>query len=243
MLLNRDNHLHNTSESHKKTYNEPLNGHRDLARVSSRRLGPVPVVLALAGVLLGPLAANVAVAAQDPAAQAGSVSAANGAPWADAPYRYVVIDQSVRDVLQEFGRNLSLPVEVSDAVDGEVRGDIHADTAADFLEQVCQANGLAWFFDGYVLHVAAREELARRSFDLDGVDVASLRAELGSAEIGSPLSAEIRDDVNRLEAMGPPSWLAAVAQRVDALRRTPSPSAPGEVRVFRGSVAQPAASE
>lgn len=186
---------------------------------------------------------SLAVADQSAAPRDDVESAASKAPWADRSYRYVVIDQNVRDVLQEFGRNLSLPVEVSDAVDGEVRGDIHADTAADFLEQVCQANGLAWFFDGYVLHVAAREELARRSFDLDGVDVATLRADIDAAEIGSPLSAEFRDDVNRLEAMGPPSWLAEVTQRVDALRRTPSPSTPGEVRVFRGSVAQPATSE
>ncbi len=155
----------------------------------------------------------------------------------------MVIDQKVRDVLQEFGRNLSLPLEVSDAVDGEVRGDIHATTAADFLAQVCQANGLAWFFDGYVLHVAAREELGRQSFDLNGVDVPSLRTDIEAARIGAPLSAEIRDGSHRLEAMGPPSWLAEVARRVEALRRTPTLTKPGEVRVFRGSVAQPATRE
>ncbi|OLO05853.1 MULTISPECIES: hypothetical protein [Salinicola] len=172
----------------------------------------------------------------------GSALAAQ-APWAERSYRYVVIDQSVRDVLQEFGRNLSLPVEVSAAVDGEVRGDIHATTAGEFLEKVCQSNGLAWFFDGYVLHVAAREELARRSFDLDDVEIPLLRDDLEAAAIGAPLSIDFLDGRDRLEAMGPPSWLEEVAQRVESLRRTPSPSTPGEVRVFRGSVAAPTASE
>ncbi len=174
---------------------------------------------------------------------AGNGAFAADAPWAGRSYRYVVIDQKVRDVLQEFGRNLSLPVEVSSAVKGEVRGDIHAETAQAFLEQVCRANGLAWFFDGYVLHVAAREELGRRSFDLDGVDVSRLSAEIEATRIGSPLSADFQDGRHRLEAMGPPAWLTEVAQRVEDSRRTPAPSAPGEVRVFRGSVAQPAVAQ
>ncbi|MEL7612228.1 hypothetical protein AAGW18_06965 [Vreelandella titanicae] len=161
------------------------------------------------------------------------------APWADREYRYIVIEQSVRDVLQEFGRNLSLPVEVSDAVDGEVRGDIRASTAGEFLEQVCESNGLAWFYDGYVLHVAARQELSRRRFELTDVDVPRLRAEITQAQVGKPLSAMINAEHDSLEVMGPPAWIADIAQRVDALRQPSAPSIPAEVKVFRGSVAQP----
>ena len=66
-------------------------------------------------------------------------------------------------------------------MDGEVRGDIRASTAGEFLEQVCESNGLGWFYDGYVLHVAARQELSRRRFELTDVDVPRLRAEITQA--------------------------------------------------------------
>lgn len=171
---------------------------------------------------------------------APSVSRAAEAPWADRAYRYVVIRQDVRDVLQEFGRNLSLPVEVSDGVAGEVNGDIHAARAGEFLRKVCEANGLAWFYDGYVLHVAARDELARRVFDLDGIDSDRLLASARAAEIGEPLDATLIDGGDRIEVSGPPAWLDSMARRIDGLRR-PTPSAsPGEVTVYRGSVAAPA---
>lgn len=163
------------------------------------------------------------------------------APWANQDYRYVVIKQDVRDVLQEFGRNLSLPMEVSRSVKGEMRGDIHADKAGEFLRKVCEANDLAWFYDGYVLHVVSREELNRQLIDLDGVNTDQLQAEINEIEIGEPLNARFRHGGRRLEVAGPPAWLAEIEQRVASLRRPPPASAPDGVRVFRGSVTTPSA--
>lgn len=222
MSTHRNGPLHNTSESNEKTYNRPLNGHLGIGTVDGRKRAW------LSRLALALFACCLVMPA--PAAEA---------PWAEREYRYVVIEQDVRDVLQEFGRNLSLPVEISDAVEGEVHGDIHASTAGDFLEQVCATNGLAWFYDGYVLHVAAREELSRRTFDLAGVDVPRLRAEIERAEIGKPLSARVGADRHRLEVSGPPAWIADMAQRIEGLRRPIAPSTPAGVKVFRGSVAQP----
>ncbi len=164
------------------------------------------------------------------------------APWAGRDYRYVVIQQDVREVLEEFGRNLSLPVAVSDAVTGEVNGDIDATRAGDFLRQVCAANGLAWFYDGYVLHVATRGELSQRLFDLDGVDRERLLAALARSEIGAPLDATLIDDGARLEVSGPPAWITSVARRLEGLRRPAPPAGPsGGVKIYRGSVATPPA--
>lgn len=178
--------------------------------------------------------------AMGPALLVPNASQAAEAPWADRDYRYVVIRQDVRDVLQEFGRNLSLPVEVSDGVEGEVNGDIHATRAGEFLRKVCEANGLAWFYDGYVLHVAARDELARRVFNLDGVDSDRLQAATRAAEIGEPLDATLIEGGDRIEVSGPPSWIASMARRIDGLRRPPPSAAPSGVKVYRGSIAAPA---
>ena len=36
--------------------------------------------------------------------------------WPPGPYKYVVIEQNLKDALIEFGRNINVPVKVSDEV-------------------------------------------------------------------------------------------------------------------------------
>lgn len=158
-----------------------------------------------------------------------------GAEWLKRDYHYVVIDQNVRDVLTEFGRNLSLPMEISRQVEGRVRGDIRGGSAREFLDQIAAANGLAWYFDGGVLHVASRSEITQRTFDLQGIDSAQLMRHLDRWNTGEPLTARLIDGGSTLRAVGPASWIESLAQRIQRLRQSPS-TGPGEVRVFRGSV-------
>lgn len=157
--------------------------------------------------------------------------------WMQREYHYIIVEQDVRDVLSEFGRNLSLPTEVSRAVRGEVRGDIQAGSARDFLEQVCAANDLAWYFDGGVLHVTTRQELTQRTFDLSRVDTDLLMTNLESAGVGDPIQTRLVDGGNALQAWGMEAWIDSVSRHVEHLRR-PAPGGRGEVQVFRGSVAR-----
>ena len=46
--------------------------------------------------------------------------------WPPGPYKYVVIEQNLKDALIEFGRNINVPVKVSDEVKGKLRGDLGA---------------------------------------------------------------------------------------------------------------------
>ncbi|MFM9272143.1 hypothetical protein ACJ7V3_18090 [Halomonas elongata] len=156
--------------------------------------------------------------------------------WMEREYHYVIVEQDVRDVLMEFGRNLALPVEVSQQVEGEVRGDIQAGTAREFLEQVCSANDLAWFFDGGVLHVATRQEMTQRSFELTGIDSERLMTDIEGSSMGDPMRSRLVDGGETLRVWGMDAWIEDVARRVERLRR-PAPSGGDGVTVFRGSVA------
>ncbi|EPC00818.1 hypothetical protein L861_13590 [Litchfieldella anticariensis FP35 = DSM 16096] len=158
-----------------------------------------------------------------------------GNEWLTKEYHYVIVEQDVRDVLTEFGRNLSLPVEISPQVRGRVRGNIRTGTAEEFLDQVSSANGLAWFFDGGVLHVATRQEMIQRTFELQGIDADRLMEAIDQSRVGDPLRARLIDGNAALQAWGPPAWIESVARRVDRLRQ-PTPTRSREVRVFRGSV-------
>jgi hypothetical protein len=52
------------------------------------------------------------------------------------PYKYVVIDQDLKDALIEFGRNINVPVKFSDEVKGKLRGDLGI-LALDFSGMAC----------------------------------------------------------------------------------------------------------
>src|SRR5699024_2525133 len=119
---------------------------------------------------------------------------------------------------------LSLPVEITNNVEGRVRGDIRSGSAEEFLDQIAAANGLAWFFDGSVLHVASREEMTQRTFDLQDIDSAGLIRDLEQHRIGEPLTARLLDAGSRLRAVGPPAWIETVAQRIERRRQSPAGS-------------------
>lgn len=172
----------------------------------------------------------VAIFAASPAAAAPQ--------WFGQPYEYVVLDQDIRTTLTEFGRNLGLPVVLSDAVSGRVRGRIEADKAGQFLERLATANGLTWYFDGSVLHISADREFVTRvigSGRLSGEAVAQQMRDLGLADGRFSLRAPRTGNV--ITVSGPPAYISVVGQVVE--RMQPEPVVAGDdprVRVFRGGV-------
>lgn len=166
-------------------------------------------------------------------------SPAEAAPaWSGSAYNYVVLDQDVRVALTEFGRNVGLPVVLSDAVNGRVRGRIEAKTAGEFIDRLAATNGLVWYFDGSVLHVSADREFVTRVIDagrLRGDVVANEMRDLGLADERFSLRAARNGNV--ITVSGPPAYINVVSQLVERLQ--PEPVIAGDdprVRVFRGGV-------
>ncbi len=159
--------------------------------------------------------------------------------WFADPYDYVVLDQDLRDTLTEFGRNLGVPVVLSDAVKGRVRGRVESKLAGEFLQRLASSNGLTWYFDGSVLHVSADTEFVTRVFDtgkLNGAMVSARMRELGLED--ARFSVRSSRDGRVITASGPPAYVAAVDQLVQ--RMQPEPVVAGDdprVRVFRGGIA------
>ncbi|MFC3691162.1 type III secretion protein [Chenggangzhangella methanolivorans] len=166
-------------------------------------------------------------------------SAARAAPspvWAAAPYHYVVVDQDVRGVLTEFGRNVGVPVVLTDKVRGRARGEIKAATAGEFLRKICEAQDLTWYFDGSILHVSADEEFATQVIDVGTVGPQALEKELDRLGVRDERFAVRATGSSTLVGVsGPPAFLAVV--RETAERMKPPPRVSGDdprVRVFRG---------
>jgi len=167
---------------------------------------------------------------------------ASGAPsWFARPFQYVVINQDVRGVLTELGRNMGVPVILSDKVSGRVRGEVvertkSRQTAGEFLNRLAEANGLTWYFDGSILYVSVDQE-----FSTQLVEVGSLTSDAIVAELRRLILMDDRFSVRSagnagvISVSGPPAFVSIVRQVVDKLR-PPAPVAGDDprVRVFRG---------
>lgn len=165
-----------------------------------------------------------------------SGAAAAAPPWAEKPYQYVVVDQDVRGILTEFGRNLGVPVVLTDKVRGRARGEIKAETASEFLKKVTEAQDLTWYFDGSILHVSADEEFATQIIDAGAIDGRAIERELDRLGVADPRFA-IRATPNSslIGVSGPPAFVAVVRETAERLK--PPPRVAGDdprVRVFRG---------
>jgi type III secretion protein C len=160
--------------------------------------------------------------------------------WFAAPYAYVLVEQDVRAALEEFGHNLGLIVVMSDKVRGKSRSNVRGESAGEFLNLLCDSNGLSWYFDGNILHLTADSETGTRLFKAQGEDLGQLQDYLASLDVyGKQMSVRPGPDGNELFVSGPPAYLAMVQQHVDHQQR-PAPvqqvARERGVRVFRGGV-------
>lgn len=197
-----------------------------------------PVTLATLSLLLGcPWVHAEAVAAA--AEQSAAVRQAAAKPqWFDSPYAYVLVEQDVRAALEELGHNLGFALVFSDKVRGKARSTVHAATAGDFLTQLCDSNGLTWYFDGSVLYLNSADEVATRLFQASPARLQALRSYLSDLDVSGPrLDRRDGPEPDELLVSGPPPYLTLIQQHVDHSAPPPAPPMPRErgVRVFRGS--------
>jgi hypothetical protein len=148
--------------------------------------------------------------------------------WPTGPYNYLVVDQDIRAVLEQFGRNVNIPIRVSRSVEAKrLKGKLSAGSAKAFLQWLCDSYDLDWYFDGAVLHVFARSELRNIYFDLGEVPFEELNQRLVKAGIADERFA-IRPtaEPHLISIMGPPVYTALVGQMIKALQETAKAAAP-----------------
>ncbi len=160
-------------------------------------------------------------------------------PWPEGPYKYLVIDQDLKGVLVEFGRNLRVPVDVSDQVRGRLRGQLRVAPAREFLEKLCESYGLVWYFDGAVLHISAKTEIRTELINIGRFPPAEVNEKLNALGIGDPrYPVKTTEDVGVVAVSGPPPFVSLVRRTLTSLAPPPVREEPrGDeptVRVFRG---------
>jgi type III secretion protein C len=165
--------------------------------------------------------------------------------WPKEPYRDLVIDQDLREVLSEFGRNVRVPMKVSDGIAGRrVRNDLAVAAPRDFLQRLCDSYGLVWYFDGAVLHVSDESEVRTELLNIGAVTSETLVLRLNALGVADSRYAIRASGANGvISVSGPPPYLSMVKKTVAAIEKSVAPRPVQEVidgdtlkvRVFRGS--------
>ena len=178
----------------------------------------------------------------------GLITAAQGLEpkWPPGSYSYLVIDQDIKDVLTEFGRNVDVPVNISEQVKGRLRGRLPVTSAKEFLDKLCESYGLLWYFDGAALHISAKSEVRTESIDIGRLPVENLTDELNKLGIADP-----RFPVRGVPGgsvvlvSGPAPFIALVRHTLTAMVRRVAPVIREDrfedeirVRVFRGNTSE-----
>jgi type II secretory pathway component GspD/PulD (secretin) len=156
-------------------------------------------------------------------------------------YPYVIVEQRLPEVLREFGANLGVPIEVSDKVEGIVRGPWPELTAAAFLHRLEGAFRLQSYYDGRVLHVTTAQEARSEMVRLNGVAFPDLADELDGLGL-LDRSYALRPAPNGRAALvyGPPRYLELVKQTLLVLGErggTPAPRLQS-TEIIRGYTAE-----
>lgn len=174
----------------------------------------------------------------------GASAAAVEPNWPSGTYKYVVIDQDLKDVLIEFGRNINVWVKVSDEVKARrVRGPLPPASAEEFLKRLCDGYGLVWYFDGSVLHISSQAELKTELFDVTPLTSNGIYDELRGIGVADPrFPIRTTGDERIVSISGPPPYIWTVRRILATMVKAATPQFVKEtlsekapvVRVFRG---------
>lgn len=155
--------------------------------------------------------------------------------WPAAPYDYVVVDQDLRTVLEQFGINTGLRVVLSDAVQGRVRGRLPPAPPRRFLDHLTEMFGLDWYYDGAVIAISAKSEAQSAMIKLKKGGFQEFRRAFATAGFSDRrYQLQPGPEGDSVIASGPPRYLAVVKQLAANLS---PPQESTQVTIIRGSTA------
>ncbi len=145
--------------------------------------------------------------------------------WPEMPYNYLVLDQDLPSVLEQFSRQMGIPVRMSDAIEPHrLRGKLGAPSPKAFLQWLCDNYDLVWYFDGSVLYILRRCELRNAFLELGRIPLAELKQRLaasGFAEERFPLT--LSSDPAFVSLAAPPAYTALVQQVLASMKNDAEP--------------------
>ncbi|NRO98862.1 type II/III secretion system family protein [Paraburkholderia sp. NMBU_R16] len=158
-------------------------------------------------------------------------------PWSESHFVYTANGNGVTDTLKLFADVERVTLSLSGDISGTVSGRF-AMAPQKFLDEICRANGLVWYYDGAVLHVSPLSEQARIAIRPNFMSADALHDVLIRSGLINDRFPIVVDKPTRTVVVGGPTEyvqrIRAAAAQFEGDRRARQRTA---VRVFRLSVA------
>lgn len=157
--------------------------------------------------------------------------APSAADWRDGDYSHVAINETLQDIIRDFGRGQGVSTFVSPTINISVNGSYEPAPAEDFLNRLTAENGLMWFELNGTIYVHRLEEILSRFVSLNHADadgVVEAIRDLGLASEQLP----IRVSHGRLMRLqGPDHYLESLESLIASMD-LPQPADPEQDRLF-----------
>jgi type III secretion protein C len=157
------------------------------------------------------------------ATSAASVQAAMHSPWLDEPYTYIGTGESLQRVLQIFGRQFGLKIDIDADIDESVSGKIAEQTPQKFLDRLASMHAFDWYLDNGCLYISAIEKRQRKIINAPAAVIGQLREALDGAGVyreGFGWGELVGQ--GQLLIYGPPAYVRRVTTTVDMIASAPS---------------------
>ncbi|MDR1519823.1 MAG: type III secretion system outer membrane ring subunit SctC [Planctomycetota bacterium] len=136
--------------------------------------------------------------------------------WLRQPVGFDVQQYPLPDLLREFAASQGVACRVSDRLSGIVSGMSKFRDPGEFLDMLCRAQRLNWYFDGSTVFFFSDSELASRLFQLNGDREAILRRTLIELELfDARFSWRVAEGGSLLLVQGPEPYLERIAELLD----------------------------
>jgi type III secretion protein C len=143
----------------------------------------------------------------------GRESGEEGRRWLRHPVAYDVKMRPLAEMLDDFAARQGVAARVSPALTGTVSGTFSFADPAEFLDVLCRAKHMNWYFDGSVVHFFGNSEMETRLFPLAGISEQKARNTLRDLGLFEPrFGWRTAPDGQLLMVQGPEAYLARIAE-------------------------------
>ena len=138
--------------------------------------------------------------------------------FGSAPYPYIIKDQELGQVLQEFGTNTKFKTVISAALTQKVTGAVSTANPREFLDSLSRQYSMDWYYDGLALYFSPESETVTRFLKIDNVPYAQLKKELEKQGLSASRFTLKPAQGNKLISVtGSPHFHEVVGQTLNAI--------------------------
>lgn len=138
--------------------------------------------------------------------------------WRKEPYNHMAQDEALRDMLSDFGADNGIRTVVSHRITDKVSGRFEGMEPRKFVDKICKAYSLTWYYDGSSLFFYKGSDLRTRVMSLQFITFTKLAGALKETGIWDdrfPVRTARGDDA--VYVSGPPRYVELVIETANRL--------------------------